>query len=924
MDEHKFWAKKGEESGRYYWLPLEQHMDDTMAVSGLLWEHWLSNGQRELISSSISSPSLELTKVLVRFLGAVHDIGKATPAFQTMSSFNASADLDRELLDILEINGFNDISNLQLHNREKSHHTISGHYILSNFGIKEDVCSIISAHHGKPLDDYNIILEQQSYLANYFQVEDPSHPIYKKWELEQKRFLNRALSKTGLETIEDLPTISRPIQVVLSGLIIMADWIASNTRYFPLIPLGQDVDVDQAQRVQSGWNAWYKTSVWEPEAFMEPTKLYEKRFGFSPREFQSKLIDLIDSTEKPGLFIIEAPMGHGKTEAALAAAERLAHITGKSGVFFGLPTQATSNGIFPRIKNWLQNVAKDFGDSLPIRLIHGKAALNEEFVKIPLSSQVNIDQLDENESVVVNEWFSGRKTSNLEDFTVGTVDQFLLLALKQKHLALRHLGFSKKVVIIDEVHAYDAYMNQYLVQAIKWMAAYNVPVIILSATLPATTREELLKGYMRGLGLKWKDEVLKEDLEENKLAYPLISFTDGPSVKQYSEFSKSQDKKIKINNIYEEDLFDILENLTIGDGIVGIIVNTVKRSQLIAKECVRRFGEERVELLHSNFIATDRAKKEKKLIELIGKGAVRPKSKIIIGTQVMEQSLDIDFDVLITDLAPMDLLIQRIGRLHRHSIERPDQFRDPVLFVMGNDENYEFESGSSAVYGDYLLAKTKYYLNEEILIPGDISKLVQQVYSEDSCEDWEGLECIIKKMQDEYQNKIDEKVAKAKTFRIDEPKSFSRRLAKTSLVGWLSNTHPNTSEEMAYAQVRDTDEVIEVIALRKCQNGYSCFGEEENLSERISELRVGKKIANQSLNLPRLLSSPYYIEKTIDELEKYNKKYLPDWQDQVWLKGNLGVIFDESNNFFIGNHYIHYSEKYGLTLHDAIEEGANE
>nr|WP_165443905.1 DEAD/DEAH box helicase [Lachnoclostridium sp. Marseille-P6806] len=216
---------------------------------------------------------------------------------------------------------------------------------------------------------------------------------------------------------------------------------------------------------------------------------------------QRKLIEAISSCKEPGLIILEAPMGCGKTEAALLAAEQLAYQTKRSGVFLGLPTQATSNGIFPRIKDWLQRVHEETHEKMELRLLHGKAYLNEEYVNLTRVKRSDADESGEDSAFAVNEWFSGKKTAIMDDFVVGTVDQFLLTALKQKHLALRHLAFAKKVVIIDEVHAYDAYMSQYLQMAIQWMAAYGVPVLLLSATLSESSRLELTKSYLRGLSV---------------------------------------------------------------------------------------------------------------------------------------------------------------------------------------------------------------------------------------------------------------------------------------------------------------------------------------------------------------------------------------------------------------------------------------
>ena len=164
--------------------------------------------------------------------------------------------------------------------------------------------------------------------------------------------------------------------------------------------------------------------------------------------------------------------------------------------------------------------------------------------------------------------------------------------------------------------------------------------------------------------------------------------------------------------------------------IIGIVLNTVKKAQELAKICIDEFGQENVSLLHSSFIATDRYQKEKELIETIGKNGDRPKFKIIIGTQVIEQSLDIDFDLLITDLAPMDLILQRMGRLHRHRRnDRPEKLKLPKVIIL-NCSGYDFDEGSAHVYDPFILFRTEYYLPDKINLPNDISHLVQLVYKD--------------------------------------------------------------------------------------------------------------------------------------------------------------------------------------------------
>ena len=368
-------------------------------------------------------------------------------------------------------------------------------------------------------------------------IIQPKKEDYAFWEGQQKSIINWALNENGFNNIEDLPKINQIGQIILTGLVIIADWIASNDEYFPLINISEDF-VDNTKRKENGWSKWFKTYVWESDSKIDDVKgIYKSDFGFNPNDIQEKLFDIISNIEKPGIVVIEAPMGIGKTEMALVSVEQLVNKCKKSGMFFGLPTQATSNGIFTRVKDWLSKVCegKDEIEKHSIKLMHGKAELNEEYTKIKQSTY------NDTTDVIVNDWFSGRKKSMLDEFVVGTVDQFLLASLKQKHFMLRHLGFSKKVVIIDEVHSYDVYMTEYLKRTLNWMGAYNIPVILLSATLPVEIKEKLIEGYLKPLYKK------KIDIKYNKnLNYPVITYSDANKVYQFSDFKLEKSKIVKI------------------------------------------------------------------------------------------------------------------------------------------------------------------------------------------------------------------------------------------------------------------------------------------------------------------------------------------------------------------------------------------
>lgn len=422
----------------------------------------------------------------------------------------------------------------------------------------------------------------------------------------------------------------------------------------------------------------------------------------------------------------------------------------------------------------------------------------------------------------------------------------------------------------------------------------------------------MIKYYLRGSGVKSK--VITSQFEElHTAAYPLVTYTDGDRIKQQADFKPGKKITVQIKKESTENLFDRLAEYFLEDGVIGIVVNTVKRAQAIAIECIARFGEDNVELLHSSYIATDRAKKENALISMIGKGADRPNKKIIIGTQVIEQSLDIDFDVLFSDLAPMDLLIQRIGRLHRHDIQRPKNHLYPVLYVLDTNESFEFDNGSIAVYGGLLLARTQVLMPEKIVLPDDISPLVQTVYSENPILLPEELIGLYKQMEDEHKNLLALKEHKAKAYRIESPQVASVASKHKSLIGWLMNSTPIETEERVYAQVRDSQETIEVIALKKCGDGYCLFDSEEDISSKVGDFTIAKKMAQQTVRLPSQLSAIYHIDSTIQELESIHGANFSNWHDQPWLKGALGIIFDEEDKVVLNGFVLRYNKKYGLT-----------
>lgn len=883
------WGKKDNSGQDELWLPLVQHLLDTKNVITYLYSHWLSAGQRALLCSNL--PEQQVVQ-LVSFLGFIHDIGKATPAFQKKQSYIHDADLDQDLLEKIVRGGLEDLNKLVLSNSEKTPHALAGEAILEVNGLNETVGAIIGGHHGKPLSkEFYGQASENTYDHNYFGKNHQN-----KWQKLQQELIDLGLKLTGFSSLTELPEISQPQAVILEGLVIMADWLASSQclnddpskPMFYLIPLNEGLDdIDSKSRFQDAILTWSVDQSWDAQPVTDIKGQYKRRWHFDPRPVQEKMSEQIAEIDEPGMVIIEAPMGIGKTEIALTAAEQLAFATGRNGLFMGLPTQATTNAMFTRVEQWLKRMATDEQANLSIKLMHGKAQFNSEYRQLPRAENVDED-VDQQGAVTVNSWFSGKK-SILNEFTIGTVDQLLLMALKQKHLCLRHLGFSGKVVVIDEVHAYDAYMNSYLKRALTWLGAYRVLVVALSATLPAKKRKDLLAAYLKGrYGRQAKDF----DLQYQE-AYPLLTYTDGPTVKQLADFDKMPTQTVQVvrTALDDQDLVNKVTQEISQGGVAGVIVNTVKRAQQLASLLPKAIPKL---VLHSAFLTPDRSKLEEKLQKLIGKNGQRPEKLVVIGTQVLEQSLDIDFDVLFTDIAPMDLILQRVGRLHRHKIKRPAELKQARVYVIFPQDEDSYGAANEAIYEKYILQKTDYFLPNKLDLPNDISPLVQKVYDE-------GTDDLIPDLASAFElyerDKIEEE-DKAEDFQIDIP------LSEDSLHGWLDNKQKGLSEEAAQATVRDIKETIEVILLMD-KDGQTRLISGEPL-ERVESQRV----AQQTIRLPAAITPN--ITSAIETLEKTTRSRFPEWDDDVWLNDSLALVLGENMQTEFNGWLVSYNSETGL------------
>ena len=918
------WAKASNKSNDGLWLPLAIHMSDSANIARLLWQEWIPFSTQKLIAEEFKGlnekDAFTLGEKLLIFLAAAHDVGKATPAFQYGQSLRYTNEkLAQELMCAVESEGLLIRDDLQLLN--KIHHSLASQEILKRNGFGCDVAITLGGHHGRPPSHPEI--EMVDSYPNHTGFNDEG------WCSVQRDLLNYAAVLSGSD-ISLLRSVKLPItvQVILTGLIIMADWIASDEQLFPYIEEPYYTEEDFSNRAYHAWRELGLPGKWGAGDRWKSEDLFKERFDkdFCARPVQRVAEHVAKDMKTPGMMIIEAPMGEGKTEAALVAAEILAEKFGLGGLFFALPTQATADGIFPRMIKWISKVASEYYENRSIFLAHGKSAFNTEYRQVKRNT-INLYGLDSDgnegkssvkDGIIVHEWFNGRKKGLLSDFVIGTVDQVLMGGLRQKHLALRHVALANKIIIIDEVHAYDAYMGSYLHKALQWLGAYNVPVILLSATLPQERRKDLVNAYLN-LDPKQKGDSETQGSWASNPSYPLITYTDCKEVKQIASDTSSRKINVKIERIQEENLLAVLDSLTDGGGYIGIIVNTVKKAQKISESLRTKYGEECVYLLHSRFVSIERTLKEKEVREMISeKRKTPPYRAFVVGTQVMEQSLDLDFDLMITDLCPMDLLLQRIGRLHRHNNPRPEKLKEAQCFVLDQEDD-GFDSGSEAIYGKYHLMNTHWLLPPSISLPGDIPVLVQSAYSQNGIEMPPGLQNEYREAKGLMDRNMDIKEEKAKAFQIKKPK-----MGMNGLIGWLDwDKDDDSAGKAGEAAVRDTESSLEVIIIQQRGNKFymlpinDILGGVEIPSSDKPDERLCFTLAGCKITLPRYFSAQWQLSKTIRELEADNIRRIPTrWQESSWLAGELFLILDENNTALFNGKKLTYNNRLGLCMED--------
>jgi len=736
----KFWAKLGTAMWPETYHPVVCHLIDVGQVAAALWRDVLREQLRTRVAAPLGLRPDDAGR-WVAFWVAAHDIGKVTPCFQSQGK---SAALREQLKKEFDWPVGN------------KHHTETGTQILRS--------ELVNGDRGWPRHDTQLAQKVAVTIGGHHGTFPPAGwngivtPLGDERWAEVRRdtlaHLARLFGVAGRPAPTLPPGGDQSVWMYLAGLTSVADWIGSNEAFFPRFvtpehPRTDAFDVD----------AYFGESRTKADHALEELGWLDRRgAGRGPRSFEEAtgiakpraLQEAVDPIARrmagdrvPQLIVVEAPMGEGKTEAAWYAADCWDRAGGQ-GTYVALPTMATSNQMFDRVGKFL---AGREGKS-NVMLLHGKAALNECFVELKKAARPDPDAQDQiydddrrPSGVVAEGWFAANKKHGLlAPFGVGTIDQALLAVLQTKHVFVRLFGLAGKCVILDEVHAYDAYMTTLMERLLGWLAALSCPVVLLSATLPADKRLKLLRAYA--------GDQIAEPAENTP--YPRLTTAGvGDKITTVVPFKASKSKTIHLGWVEDGDLVGNIRRDLAAGGCAAVIRNTVGLAQHTYLLLKAEFGAEiaagelTLELFHARFPFGRRKQIEDAVLAKYGKGAdgnpanpLRPRKAIVVATQVIEQSLDLDFDVMVSDVAPVDLVLQRGGRLHRHERgERPAGVREPRVWLIepGEKDGMPDFGPSEYVYARFVLLRSLVALRASpvVTLPGDLERLVEQVYGKE-------------------------------------------------------------------------------------------------------------------------------------------------------------------------------------------------
>ena len=734
----QYWGKtnqRGEEEKRLEVHLLPYHLLDVAACGEVLLE---KSPRLLAYFSTQMGMSFDNAKRFLVFMLALHDVGKFSHRFQSLSP---------EAMNALGLECPSGNYNPR-HDTAGyiAYHDFLSPLLTSALGLSEinhhkeslsTVARAIFGHHGKPPIEADVpnpfeSAQQKAALLFFSECFDLFDVKNLQWP----------------EFTEEIEDNFKNLSWTIAGFAVASDWFGSASEIF-------EYQIEEEPLT----NYWEKTKnraekiVRDSGVLPEPVR---KDIRFSsvfpnistPRPMQ-KFADNTKIPSVPAMYIIEDATGSGKTEAAVVLAGRMMSAGLADGIYIGLPTMATANQMYERVTEFYRALYDT--DSQPsVVLAHGKKRFNDTFNRSVsfgkrMSNPVELTHDNPSEAICKTWVGDSNRKALLASVGIGTIDQAMLSILQVKFQSLRLLGLFGKILIVDEVHAYDTYMSNIILELITFHASRGGSLILLSATLPSSIRKQLVCAFRKGRGLEF-------DIP-NSNTYPLVTSV-GTEAVLHEDISAAKGRDQSHKLVLLDDENDVIKEIlgAVYEGkCVCWIRNTVRDAIDAFDRLEQEVDLEDLQLFHARFALQDRQEIEKDILMRFGKksNSDQRKGRIVIATQVIEQSLDVDFDLLVSDLAPIDLLIQRAGRQHRHARKRNgdsnidgSDLRESPRFVIFGPKYTSTPTelwhkaaapGSAAVYGDTrIVFKTAQILAEKthLRIPADSRSLVENVYGD--------------------------------------------------------------------------------------------------------------------------------------------------------------------------------------------------
>jgi CRISPR-associated endonuclease/helicase Cas3 len=690
------WGKWGDQGDGRSPLPLLAHLLDTAALGSEIWDRWCSAPVRRAAALLLADGDERLAGERFAVLAGLHDCGKADPIFQGRQRWRDRSRFDEHAARLaglgLEMKTPGVCLDRNLHEKFASHlrhEAVSAYLLTDRAGLPDWAATVVAGHHGRYQVEVDTDILMSPVGEHYRTLATPA------WAAAHDYLINAVtLAVTGqpkgpggfVGWRSDLPVGVAQFLPALTGMVCLADWLASDETFVSTAPVRELTD---PQRYLESRRVGLAEHVGRTLGY--PTTLsgtFEDVFGGKTpnRPAQEWAVRTVHG---PGLTVLMNPMGDGKTEAALWI-----HKAGQSGdgLVFALPTTATADKMFDRVRELHGGI-----EGLA-HLAHGRAILNS-FYAPSAASPVSV-RGDETQTGIAGglqpgDFFAGAHRGLTAPVTVGTCDQVLAAALSHKYVAVRLAALAGKHVVLDEVHTYDPYQDALLIRLLGWLGAYRTRVTILSATLPTQRLTAYAKAWSDGWNSNDPDAA-PFDASGLVGQYPaIVRVTDHAELtpvaahRRYRHMVRTHRMRGE-PSAFLSDTAALTRTLRVTYPVarIGVIVNTVDRCIQLARDLDTAAVP--VQVLHSRMPGRQRSDSSDQLEATCGKNA--PAGPVlVVATQVAEASLDIDFDVLVTDLAPMASMLQRAGRQWRHSVpvgagwEHPEHLSyrtgDPVLHV---------------------------------------------------------------------------------------------------------------------------------------------------------------------------------------------------------------------------------------------------